>query len=519
MSAGGLSGVDLAMPLGGIALEIFGNKSFPNFPPSALNRTLRSLLSRAGPGPISHFSRCGDITLVERSGNVLTGVHFSACPPLVARVFLDCSYEGDLLRLSNTSFVVGREAAAEFNESLGGVNGGQPWGAGAFPGVSPWADAANTTLLPTVFSLVPAGTPPTSGDGAVQAMNYRLCLTNNASNRLPFSAPSGYNPAATEVLRRYFKANAARLSNATLLSLFLVRELGESKIDVNDKELLPNTADLPFLQVAYPLANWSTRAAIAAQHEWYIRAAWEFLRNDAAVPPAIRAEAAQWGLAADEFVSTGGFPPQLYVREALRLRGVVVMAQRDVFGAATSAKSSESVGLSKWLVDIHKCSTWQRRPPSLGYGEGSALFEDCALEIFDTVTAHRGNGSSAYLFDRCLVRPPQARTLLGRPWGPNATVVFKSCAMSDNIDPAGWGDWQRGCTNRTNPGACAFVTYAEYNSTREGTGLPVNVSERVWWSKQLVAAQAAGWDAARVLGDWKPVRPPRQAWMANLLAN
>lgn len=363
MTAGGLSGVDLAMQLGGIAREIFGNHTGPNFPPSALNRTLHSLLTGAGPGVIDYRKRCGDITGIERAGLRLTAIHFASCPPLEAAVFLDCSYEGDLLRLSNTSYVVGREASRDYNESLAGVNAGLPWGHGAYVGVSPWVDDTNTTLLPTVVSVVPQGVDPSSSDNTVMAMNYRLCLTNNASNRRPFDPPPGYTPAATEVLRRFFAANAASLANASLLSLFLVRQLGEAKIDVNDAERLPNTADMPFLQSAYPLANYTERAAIGARHEWYIRAAWEFLRSDPVVPPAIRAEAAEWGLPLDEFVETGGFPPQLYVRESVRLRGAVVMAQGDVFGSWFGT-SNASVGLSKWLVDIHNVLN-MAAPPSL----------------------------------------------------------------------------------------------------------------------------------------------------------
>jgi hypothetical protein len=203
----------------------------------------------------------------------------------------------------------------------------------------------------------------------VQAYNYRLCLTNNSNNRIPFLPPPDYNPAATEVLRRSFLANADRLSNATLLSLFLIRHLGESKIDVNDKEgFLPNMADLPFLQAAYPFANWTSRAAIAARHQWYTRAAWEFLRTDPVVPQQIRREAQEWGLPADEFLDTGGFPPQLYVREAARLRGEVVLTQADVHGAPVSRPSDTSVGLSKWLVDIHSVLSMAAPPSSTGRG-------------------------------------------------------------------------------------------------------------------------------------------------------
>lgn len=197
---------------------------------------------------------------------------------------------------------------------------------------------------------MPAGAPG-SADGLVQTYNFRLCLTNNASNRLPFAPPANYTPGAMEVYRRWFIVNAAAVSNVSLLSLFLVRDLGESKIDVNQGSL-PGASDFPFLQAAYPLADWPTRAAIAASYEWWTRAVWEFLRTDAAVPPALRAQAAEWGLPADEFLETDHFPPQLYVRESVRMRGAVVLSQNDVYGSTVRA-SNASVGLSQWLIDIH----------------------------------------------------------------------------------------------------------------------------------------------------------------------
>jgi hypothetical protein len=215
-----------------------------------------------------------------------------------------------------------------------------------------------------------------------------------------------YHPAAPaaplHALAPWWGANAAALANASLLSLFLVRQLGEGKIDVNDAERLPNTADMPFLQAAYPLANWSARAAIAARHEWYTRAAWEFLRSDPAVPPAIRAEAAQWGLPLDEFLDTGGFPPQLYVREAARMRGAVVLAQRDVFGAAT-ARSNASVGLSKWLIDIHNVLNMAAPPALTGRGwevaaTGRANTAHAVWQLtevpYDALTPRRGEASN-----------------------------------------------------------------------------------------------------------------------------
>ena len=188
---------------------------------------------KAGPGKISVLVNVGGISRVVRDGTRIVSVEFDSGTVLSSDVFLDCSYEGDLLRLSNTSFSVGREAASEFNEPMAGVNGGEPWGAHAWHGVSPWVDVSNTTLLPTVSPL-PTATPPGSADNLVMSCNYRLCLTNNASNRLPFAAPPGYNHSAMEFLRRWWTTDAAPVSrDGTLQSLFLWEPLANSKADVN----------------------------------------------------------------------------------------------------------------------------------------------------------------------------------------------------------------------------------------------------------------------------------------------
>ena len=120
------------------------------------------------------------------------------------------------------------------------------------------------------------------------------------------------------------------------------------------------------LQDDYPTQGWPERTAIAAVHEWWTRAAWEFLRTDSAVPASIRAEAATWGLPADEFLATAGWPPQLYVRESIRMRGAVVLTQDDVYGAEYVTHPA-SVGLSQWLVDVHAVRRIAT-PPSDGVG-------------------------------------------------------------------------------------------------------------------------------------------------------
>jgi len=359
MTAGGLSGVDLRMDLGGIAREVFGAAHFPNVEPHVLGARLAALLAGAGPGGLALRASAGALASAECAGGPcaagdgrpLARMSFAGGLSVSARYFIDCSYEGDLLRASGTPWVVGREAAADFNESLAGVSGGRGWGRqlAVYAGVSPWADAQNTSLLPSVAP--PPAAAPGDGDDLVMAMNYRLTLTDNASNSRPFAAPAGYDPASMEVLRRWFRAAGANANASSLSHLFLLRQLPGSKIDVNQLAM-PMGSDMPFLQRAYPLGNATMRAAVVAGHEWWTRAAWEFLRSDAAVPAALRTEVARWALPLDEFEATGGFPPQLYVRESVRMRGAVVLTQHDVVGAAVGT-SNASIGLSQWCVDVH----------------------------------------------------------------------------------------------------------------------------------------------------------------------
>lgn len=160
------------------------------------------------------------------------------------------------------------------------------------------------------------------------------------------------------------------------------------------------------------------------------------------------------------------------------------------------------------------------------FGEGSAVFDDCVSEVYDTVTAHRGEAApawggpgSAYLFLRSRIAPTDPRngsTYLGRPWGPAATTVLVDCNLGAGIARAGWEDWGHGCTNHSSSW-CANVTYAEFNSTGPGAA---GASERVWWSQQLTPAAAAQWTPERVLGGWAPNPPPvpRTSWRAKDLA-
>jgi hypothetical protein len=372
MTTGGLSAMDLNMPTGGLWAEFMARTNIPQHPfPSFQARdasvTIAAMLAEVSDRVTVVLNTSGIVSVGKTPAAAAAAGGFRASPPFTltsittasgltvsGTYFIDCSYEGDLLRYSGTAFAVGREAASEYNESLAGAEG-PPWAAGRFPAsVSPFTDDSNTTLLPTV-SLAPDETPG-QADSRVQAYNHRLCVTNMSADAVPVDPPQGYTPAAVELLRRWWVAQGPAGANLTLSDIFLIRDIvgGQGKVDINDGNMDFGT-DLPFLQQGYPLAaNWSARVAISAQHEWWIRALWHFLQTDAsgAVPERVRTMMAGYGLCADEFNATAHYPPQLYIRESIRLRGQRVLSMADVDGTAVR-HDPRSVGLSRWLVDIH----------------------------------------------------------------------------------------------------------------------------------------------------------------------
>ncbi len=373
MTSGGLGGRDCRMDIGGIASEIWATLG-ANFEPHAAEAAIQAVLDSANATVETHRN-AGWITRVSTSGSAprrITAFETQSGLHVSARVFVDCSYEGDLLRLSGTDYAIGRESKEEFNESLAGIDGQTHPRVGVdqseslfLPEVSPWADPENTTLLPGILG-VDRYNDSQAGNADAWPMSYcfRMCLTDNQSNAIPITQPDGYSSLTMELLRRQFRAWAKRNTSLTLENLFLIRRLPNQKIDLNSGQFdaSPFSTDMPFLQHNWPKGNATERSRIFAQHVWWTRALLYFLAHDDAVRgpyPAIAASMASYGLCADEFVETGHWPPQLYIRESVRLRGAVVLAQGDVAGdAAASGRGgtgrwTRSVGLSSWGVDIH----------------------------------------------------------------------------------------------------------------------------------------------------------------------
>ncbi len=264
---------------------------------------------------------------------------------LGAKVFIDCTYEGDLLAKSGVSYHVGREANSEFNETINGVqlmNGHQ------FPdGIDPYKIAGNSNsgLLWGISDakLDPNGT----GDSKVQAYNYRICLTSDPSNRIPITKPEGYNSDQFELLARLI---AKQPEKKRLLDYFIWSKMPNNKTDINNRNGF--STDMIGMNHKYPEASFEERENIVKAHEVYTKGLLYFFGHDERVPVEIRKEMSEWGYPKDEYVDTNNWTPQLYVRETRRMMGQYVMTQANCQGKEVV---KDGIGMAAYTMDSHNC--------------------------------------------------------------------------------------------------------------------------------------------------------------------
>ncbi len=264
---------------------------------------------------------------------------------IIAKMFIDCSYEGDLMAKAGVSYTVGRESNKTYHETWNGVqllNGHQ------FPdGIDPYKIPGDSTsgLLWGISNerLLPNGT----GDKKVQAYNYRVCLTNDPRNKVPLTRPEGYDSTWYELLLRLMQAQPAK---RTLNDYFFFGDMPNHKTDINNRGGF--STDVIGMNYDYPDANYHRRAAIIEQHITYTKGLLWFVGNDPRVPGELRKEMQQWGYPKDEYPGNGNWSPQLYIRESRRMIGAYVMTQANCEGLATV---SDGIGMAAYTMDSHNC--------------------------------------------------------------------------------------------------------------------------------------------------------------------
>jgi hypothetical protein len=390
MTSGGLSAVDIGDPrsVGGVAREYFTKLAATVGVTLAWDKAFKA----AGGGPatggayaIEPHKAEGVFTELTRQSGVQ--VHFDARLKSVekndahitellmengdvfrAKVFLDTTYEGDLMAKAGVSYTLMREGNAKYGETLNGIHytekyqprtnhlkpgphgrvlGGQGVWDRDFP-LDPYVVKGDpkSGLLP----LINEGEPGKQGDPApgVQAYCYRLCLTTDKANMRPITAPSDYDPKRYEIVVRFIEACQAIGDEMDLRWFSKHDPLPNSKWDFNTATFGGN---LPGESWAWPEANYEERAKIARQHETYHRGLLHFLATDSRVPEKVRKDMQRFGLPRDEFIDNGGWPHQIYVREARRMVSDFVMTENHTFGREPVAKS---IGLGSYGTDVHE---------------------------------------------------------------------------------------------------------------------------------------------------------------------
>lgn len=257
------------------------------------------------------------------------------------KMFIDATYEGDLMAASNVSYIVGRESNSCYQETLNGIHFNSPKGSKAIK-IDPYVVKGDpqSGLLPRIN--LDTGNNEGDGDKSVQAYGYRMCLTDVQENCKQIKKPKNYDEQQYEIL---FRAIEAGISTKNIFKFDL---LPNRKTDSNNNGLI--STDYVGMSWNYAEADYETRKQIALEHKfWQCGLVWT-LQNHHRIPASVRAYYAPWGLSKDEFADNDNWPYMLYVREARRMVSSLVMDEHVVLG---NASISDSVGFATYPMDSH----------------------------------------------------------------------------------------------------------------------------------------------------------------------
>jgi FAD dependent oxidoreductase len=354
MTAGGLSQTDIGNKgaIGGLARGFYqrigshyGTNEAWKFEPSVAELAFQDMLSAAGVTVYFHQH----LASVKTNHARLESITMEDGTIFRARVFIDASYEGDLMAKTGVSYIVGREANATYHEALDGIRAVTPkhqFTVAVDPYLRPGDPSSG--LLPFIQDQPPGQAG--EGDHSVQAYNFRLCLTQNPTNKLAINPAADYDPARYELLARYIEALAAAGKPLRLEQFMNVQPMPHGKTDLNNNGGF--STDFIGGNAGYADGSYAERARIWQAHEDYTRGLLHFLATSSRVPPALRAEMQSWGLCKDEFTDTGGWPHQLYIREARRMVSDYVMTENN---CRLSIELHDPVGLAAYTMDSHNC--------------------------------------------------------------------------------------------------------------------------------------------------------------------
>jgi hypothetical protein len=368
MVSGGLGWTDFGKKevIGGYSLEFFkragkryGEPLAWYFEPHVAEEVFKEMANEAGV-TVFYQHRLKEKVGVKKQGTRVMEILMENGARFQAEVFADATYEGDLMAQAGVSYTFGREGSAQYGESLAGVRdrtpkhqflvrpqGPQDPKAEWLPvNIAPKDDKGR--LLPEIY----AGRKGASAeaDKKVQAYNFRMCFTDDPNNRVPIPKPKNYDPKRYELLARFMnKAEEVSGRKLNMWDVMKPDKLGRNrKLDVNNNGAF--STDYIGGSWNYPDGDYKTREKIWQEHIDYIAGFFYFLQHDPQTPKSLQEEFKPWGLAKDEFVDTGHWPHQLYVREARRMVGEYVMSQKDI---QTELSKPDVIGMGSYNSDSH----------------------------------------------------------------------------------------------------------------------------------------------------------------------
>jgi hypothetical protein len=309
------------------------------FEPGVAEQTFQQYI-REGKVPVRYGER---IVAAKKTGNRVTEIQ-TTTGIIRAKMFIDCSYEGDLMAKAGISYTVGREDNTQYGETYNGV---QLLEKHQFPdNIDPYKEPGKpeSGLL---WGISPEQVQKQgTGDKKIQAYNFRICLTNDPANRIPITQPEAYDPAKYELLLRVVQ----KLQPKDLKGMLKMDLMPNHKTDINNNG--PFSTDMIGMNYNYPEADAATREKIRKDHELYNKGLLYFIGHDERMPEHLRKAMLQWGYPKDEYPEDGHWSPQMYVREARRMTGSYVMTQANCQGREVV---KDGIGMAAYTMDSHNC--------------------------------------------------------------------------------------------------------------------------------------------------------------------
>ncbi|HYG74743.1 MAG TPA: FAD-dependent oxidoreductase [Planctomycetota bacterium] len=349
LSAGGLGATDIGNKgaIGGLARgfykslgKVYGKEEAWTFEPHVAEKIFEDMV-REFKIPVFRSERLDLKNGVKKEGTRIVSITMESGKTFTAKMFIDATYEGDLMAKAGVSYTVGREANAQYGETLNGVAVKYSHSHQFTKKVDPYITPGDPKS--GLIAGIQADGPGEEGaaDKRVQAYNFRMCMTDVPDNMIPWPKPANYDEKRFELLLRNVEAGDLRVPYNPVM-------MPNRKTDTNNNFAV--STDNIGMNYEYPEGDYALREKIIQEHKDYQMGLMWTLANHPRVPAELRAKVSKWGLAKDEFKDYGGWPHQLYVREARRMISDYVMTQHN---CQARQIAEDSVGMGAYTMDSH----------------------------------------------------------------------------------------------------------------------------------------------------------------------